>query len=221
MARVMAIPSPPPDPRLRLLEAAQAEFSDKGYDGATTRDITRRAGVNIAAINYYFGDKEQLYIEAVKHAHVCATAGGPFPDPLPGVTAADRLAAFIREMVRRMHAPASPTAMKLMMRELAEPGKAADVVVREFVQPMAFALRDILAELLPDIGHKRLLMTGFSVIGQCLFYRQNLPVAELIFGKPAVEELDLAAVADHVVRFTFAALGLAPPYLATGPEGVS
>lgn len=213
----MADAAPSADPRLRLLEAAQEEFAEKGYDGATTRDITRRAGVNIAAINYYFRDKENLYIEAVKHAHVCASAGGPFPAPPPGASPADRLAAFVRETVLRMHAPARPTAMKLMMREMADPGKAADVVVREFIQPMAFALQGILAELFPGLDRKRLLMTGFSVIGQCLFYRQNRPVAELIFGKAEVEGLDPEAVADHIVRFTFAALGLGPAYPGAKP----
>jgi hypothetical protein len=114
-----------------------------------------------------------------------------------------------------MHAPARPTSMKLVMREMADPGKAAHVVVDEFVRPMAFALREHLRAVMPGLDEKRLLMTGFSVIGQCLFYRQNRPVAELIFGKDALAALDLDAVAGHVVRFTLAALGHAAP-LTTG-----
>jgi hypothetical protein len=54
-------------------------------------------------------------------------------------------------------------------------------------------------------------MTGFSVIAQCLFYRQNRPVAELIFGKAAIDALEVDAVTEHVVRFTLAALGQAEP----------
>lgn len=196
------------DARQRLLEAAEEAFADHGFDSATVRDICRRAGANIAAINYYFGDKERLYIEAVKYAHTCATHSDTFPKPDPGAPPAAKLERFIREMVRRMHAPARPTSMKLMMREMAAPGKAAHVVVQEFIQPMAFALWDILRELLPHRDEKELLMTGFSVIGQCLFYRQNRPVAELIFGKEAIDALDVDAVADHVVRFTLTALGV-------------
>ena len=60
--------SSPDDPRRRLLETAGQIFAEKGFDGATVREICRRAGVNIAAVNYYFRDKEQLYIEAVKSA---------------------------------------------------------------------------------------------------------------------------------------------------------
>ena len=204
----------PGDARERLLAAAEVEFAERGYDGATVREITRRAGVNIASVNYYFGDKERLYVATVKYAHSCAT-GGPLPTAPEGATAVQRLEGFIRELVRRMHAPARPTSMKLMMREMADPGKAAGVVVDEFVRPMAFALREHLRAVLPGLDEKRLLLTGFSVIGQCLFYRQNRPVAELIFGKDTIAALDLDAVAGHITRFTLAALGYGPS-LSTG-----
>ena len=62
-------------------------------------------------------------------------------------------------------------------------------------------------------------MTGFSVMGQCLFYRQNLPIAELIFGKDEVAALGADAVADHVVRFTLAALGHVPAIGREAPDG--
>jgi AcrR family transcriptional regulator len=218
MAREPTVPPPPPnlgegdpDARERLLAAAQDAFAENGFKGATVRDICRVAGANVAAVNYYFGDKEHLYIEAVKRAHTCAGRMDTFPVPPAGAPPLDKLRGFVREMVTRMHAPASPAAMKLMMREMADPGKAAHVVVTEFIQPAAFALRAILRELLPHLDEQHLLMTGFSVMGQCLFYRQNRPVSELIFGKEAVAALDADAVADHVVRFTLAALGHAEP----------
>jgi AcrR family transcriptional regulator len=218
MARATPVPAPlpgpgegDPDARERLLAAAQDAFAENGFKGATVRDICRAAGANVAAVNYYFGGKEQLYIEAVKRAHTCAARLDTFPVPPAGAPPVEKLRGFVREMVTRMHAPASPAAMKLMMREMADPGKAAHVVVTEFIQPAAFALRAILRELLPHLDEQRLLMTGFSVMGQCLFYRQNRPVSELIFGKAAVDALGVESVADHVVRFTLAALGLAEP----------
>jgi len=208
MSPVVPPPPPAPDARQRLLEAAAEIFADYGYEGAFVRQITQHAGVNVAGINYYFGDKEQLYIEAVKHAHVCSTSDAMRREFPEGMHPADKLTHFIRGMVQAMHAPASPASMKLMMREMADPGKAAHVVVEEFIRPMAFRLRDILWELLPDLTEPKLLMTGFSVIGQILFYRQNRPMAELIFGKDHVERLTAEMVADHVVAFTFRALGI-------------
>ena len=56
--------------RDRLLMAAGEVFAEKGFDKATVREICQAANVqNIAAVNYYFGDKERLYIESVKRAH--------------------------------------------------------------------------------------------------------------------------------------------------------
>lgn len=208
-----------PDAKERLLAAAEATFADYGYEGASIRQICTKAGMNVAAVNYHFGDKERLYIEAVKRAHVCASRGmfiAEMPTDTPPVK---KLELFIRGMVTNMHAPASPASLKLVMREMADPGKAAGVVVDEFVRPMAFRLRAILRELLPDLPEPKLLMTGFSVIGQCLFYRQNRPVMELIFGKEAVSGLSPDLVADHVVGFTLAAVGSSGPQVlkSSGP----
>lgn len=52
------------DTRLRILRTALEVFAAEGYEGASTRLLARRAGVNLPAIQYYFGSKEGLY-EAV------------------------------------------------------------------------------------------------------------------------------------------------------------
>ncbi|HYB08432.1 MAG TPA: CerR family C-terminal domain-containing protein [Alphaproteobacteria bacterium] len=49
------------DTRRRILDAAIEIFAVEGYDGASTRTLAERAGVNLPAIQYYFGSKEGLY----------------------------------------------------------------------------------------------------------------------------------------------------------------
>jgi AcrR family transcriptional regulator len=51
--------------RRALLEAAGALFHERGYEGATVRDIGERAGVDPALIARYFGGKEGLYLAAL------------------------------------------------------------------------------------------------------------------------------------------------------------
>ncbi|MCZ6675199.1 MAG: TetR/AcrR family transcriptional regulator [Verrucomicrobia bacterium] len=51
------------DTQIKILEAAEAEFAEFGFVGASIRNITQRAGVNLASVNYHFGTKEQL----IKH----------------------------------------------------------------------------------------------------------------------------------------------------------
>lgn len=65
--------------RTRLLHAAVRLFAEKGFDKASTREIAQAAGVNIAAISYYFGDKAGLYRAALADAQPTDTpthAGG-------------------------------------------------------------------------------------------------------------------------------------------------
>lgn len=201
----------PVDAKQRLLLAAEEVFADKGFAAATIREITDRASVNIAAINYYFGDKERLYIEAVKYAHACSAKDLPLPMLPEGTPPVEKLKVFIREMATRMTQPTRPSSLRLMMREMSQPTAAAQEIVREFIQPMAFGLRAIVREVLPNIPESQGLMVGFSIIGQVLFYRQNRPVAELIFGKEPVDALSTDDIADHVTRFTLAALGHGEP----------
>jgi len=56
--------------RQRVLNAAAQVFAQKGYRDATVAEICERAGANVAAVNYYFGDKERLYEESWRHAYV-------------------------------------------------------------------------------------------------------------------------------------------------------
>jgi AcrR family transcriptional regulator len=47
--------------RRRIVEVAMRLFGERGYEGASTRDIAAAAGVNAPALQYYFGNKEGVY----------------------------------------------------------------------------------------------------------------------------------------------------------------
>jgi TetR/AcrR family transcriptional regulator, regulator of cefoperazone and chloramphenicol sensitivity len=61
------------DTRRRILETALALFAAEGFDSASTRAIAEQAGVNLPAIQYYFGSKEGLYRAAIAHIGEQAT----------------------------------------------------------------------------------------------------------------------------------------------------
>ncbi|MBN1783710.1 MAG: TetR/AcrR family transcriptional regulator [Alphaproteobacteria bacterium] len=52
-----------------ILKTASKLFSQKGFDGTSIRDIATKSGVNIAAISYHFGSKENLFFQVFIHAH--------------------------------------------------------------------------------------------------------------------------------------------------------
>src|SRR6186997_3167761 len=45
----------------RILDAAEALFMEHGFEATSLRQITTDAGVNLAAVNYHFGSKEELF----------------------------------------------------------------------------------------------------------------------------------------------------------------
>jgi AcrR family transcriptional regulator len=52
--------------RTQILEAARAEFAERGYDGATIRALAGQAGVDPALVHHYFGSKDRLFIAAME-----------------------------------------------------------------------------------------------------------------------------------------------------------
>ena len=69
--------SRPPATRQRLLEAALEVFARDGFRGATIERICKKAGANIAAAHYHFGDKRRLYAAVFADAERRALATGP------------------------------------------------------------------------------------------------------------------------------------------------
>src|ERR1700730_2632206 len=129
----------------RILKTAAQVFAEKGFKSATIREISRRAEVNIAAINYHFGDKERLYIESVKNAHGNVMSGMRKPDWPDGTPPVEQLTAFIHGFVTRLVDPNRPRwHAQLMMREMAQPTAACAVLVRDNIRPIANILIGIL-----------------------------------------------------------------------------
>jgi TetR/AcrR family transcriptional regulator, regulator of cefoperazone and chloramphenicol sensitivity len=201
----------------RLLEAAGEEFAHKGFDAARIRTICDRAGANVAAVNYHFGDKEQLYVEAVLDAHRCGAA--PDDEGLGSPeTREEQLRGFIRHFLCHVLAIDDPDDWRhrLMLRELLHPTPASDVLIREAIRPKFDRLNQILGQFCPEADERKRAALAFSVIGQCLHYKMARPVAERLIGPEAFRSLDLDYLTDHIASFCLAALGCMPPLNEAG-----
>jgi TetR/AcrR family transcriptional regulator, regulator of cefoperazone and chloramphenicol sensitivity len=53
--------------RARIVTAALKLFGERGFEGASTRDIATSAGVNAPALQYYFDNKEGVYLACIDH----------------------------------------------------------------------------------------------------------------------------------------------------------
>src|SRR5262249_29528538 len=165
----------PDDTQARLLEAAGEVFAEEGFKAATVRKILERAGVsNVAAINYYFGDKENLYAEAVKKAFRGRSAPAAAPEDWPpGTPPAVKLRWFARPSAADLsNQHGSPWHMKLTARELTQPRAGCAAFVRDYARPHFEALCRILREVLPaDTSEEKCHLTAISILGQVIHHR--------------------------------------------------
>lgn len=194
----------PDDTQVRLLDAAGEVFAERGFEKATVRAIVDRAGLkNLAAVNYYFGDKEALYRRTLEHAFQCRSGemGAPaWPADMAGFA---KLREFIRLVVNHMNAPRQPWQSRLLILELSNPSPAGADLVRRFIRPIYEALWAILREVLPaDVPQEKLHLISFSIMGQCFYHKIGRPVLQQVVGPDEYNRLGVDQIADHIADFS-------------------
>lgn len=197
-----------PDTRRRLLEAAGEIFADMGFAGATIRDISARAGTNIAAINYHFRDKETLYAETLRYAHCYALEHYPHHGNLAAGAAPEaRLRAFVRSFLEKTLDATRPTWHgRLISREMIEPTPALDMLVREGIRPQYAELCALVAELGPGLTEKQVQACAGSVIGQALHYFHCRALITRLFESGDAFPFSIDELTEHVTAFSLAAI---------------
>lgn len=182
--------------RERILYAALRLFAERGFAKTSTREVAKAAGVNIAAISYYFGDKAGLYSATFNEP-----MGGSAEDLVqlfgaPGLGTAEALRLYMVAYVEPLkHGEIVRQCMRLHMREMVEPtSQWAEEVERDIRGPHEALVR-ILARHLgltkadDDVHRLALAINGLALQ---LFVMQDL--VEVL--RPA-----LLRSADHIDRW--------------------
>ena len=124
-----------PETRERILEAALGVFSEKGFDGATTREIVSRARVPLGLLQYHFGGKLKLWQAAVDRAFAEITDG--LDAPLPEAAGQDELARIRAGIRAHVHYVAhNPEFVRLMHDEGKRRGPRMRWIVDRHVKPI-------------------------------------------------------------------------------------
>ncbi len=198
-----------PSTRERVLESAIDVFAENGFEAATVHEICERADANIAAVNYYFGTKENLYAEAWRTAFQQSVRAHPPDGGVPAdAPPEERLRGRVRALIHRM-ADEDNQAFVIAHREMTSPTALLEEVRRECIGPLSEAMRDIVREILgPDATPRQVAFCEISVVSQCIsvmLHRRHR--AARPGGPPAHPGLaDLDAYADHVARFALAGI---------------
>jgi len=186
----------------RLIAAASEVFAKKDYRTATIAEICERAGANLAAVNYHFGDKETLYREAWRYAfqtgvkaHPINGGAGDDADP------EERLRALIRAFLLRI-TDENDREFLIVHREMSNPtGLLEEVMVRELL-PMNRRMEAIIDELLGPASSAELVRyCAISIMNLCLH-----PVLKRTSAAgnrdSYLQYLDMELFIDHTVDFS-------------------
>lgn len=192
--------------RGKLLAAAADTFASVGFEQATVRDIAQRAGVNVASINYHFGDKLGLYTELLRST-LLQPESPVFPFSSDTETPEAALRSFVVGMFERMYGVGrSAWYAKVMAHELVRPTPALKVVVQHFIKPNALNLSRIVGRLIGRPADDRLTrLCVHSVIAQTVHHVHARPVIHLLWPEIEVTPENLEEIANHVVDFSLAA----------------
>ena len=197
------------DTQAKLLDSAGQVFAEHGFKSATIREICRRAGAkNIAAVNYYFRDKEQLYRETLQYAFKCGMEQLPTPQWPEGVPAEQKLRELIRVIVYHMIAlqGQQPWQMQLLLRELSQPSEAGAALVRDFIRPLYEINWSIIRELLPEASEDKVHLVAFSIVGQIFYHRVGREVLCRLVGEEEHRSYTAERLAEHITEFSLAAV---------------
>src|SRR5262249_38284955 len=157
--------------------------------------------------NYHFGDKSELYVAAVLHAHKCGAASDE-DDGSSLTPPSEQLRCFIYHFLTRVLAVDAPDdwRQQLMLREMLNPTQAFEALLGELIRPRFLRLQAILRKLCPGVDERKLNALSFSVIGQCFHYRVAGSFIEGLIGKEARRQLDRDYLTEHIASFCLSAL---------------
>ena len=194
--------------RERILDAALDLFGERGLTGTTVRDIAGAAKVNVAAISYHFGGKDELYravaqtviggVEARVRGRAAALLDTPPTSPADALEALQTLFETVIDVI------VGPAEMRrvarFIIREQMQPTAAFEVLFGTMsrIHGAASGLLGMATAREPDAPETRLRV--FTLLGQVLVFRVAEAVVLRRMGLDSYDEAFLAEVKALVRR---------------------
>jgi AcrR family transcriptional regulator len=194
--------------RENLIEAAGRVFAERGYRAATIREICRRAGANVASVNYTFGDKMGLYTEVLRDSVRAAQSASMRAALDENLSPEETVRGVIRARLMSLCQGARPDwHVRLMLHEFSNPSPAMARVVDEGMRPVYDRMRKAIGGI-TGLGrdHETTRLSVNSIIGQVLFYMFSKPVLSRLQPELKLTPDQLERIADHIADFSLAYL---------------
>lgn len=193
--------------RERILAAAGEVFAKAGFERGSVREISLKAQVNVASINYYFGSKAGLYREVLLVSHQLLLE----QEPPPQLTEEPEqsLRAWIHFCLRfvLMKRSAHPVLGRLMAHEMHHPTAALGELVKMVIKPNFANLVKIVEALTKgSLDKAQQEMAAHQIIAMCVHFDHSREViGRLGFAVPEAEA-GIARLANSVAEMALRGL---------------
>ncbi len=191
----------------RLLDKAEALFAQKGFDGVSIREITSGARCNLAAVNYHFGNKKNLYVEVFRSRWVprakrlqehfrknLAAQDAHSTTAVARSLAEAFLAGPLSDEERHRH-------NQLMSRELGRPTEAFEIVANEIMRPFFKELAQMLRPVMPEgIGKEGMMLNLLSIFSMVIYFNFAREAVTRITGRK-YDQTFTARLVEQIAEF--------------------
>jgi AcrR family transcriptional regulator len=196
----------PDSVRNRLLDAAEKLFCEKGFEGTSVRDLTSSANCNVAAVNYYFGGKDKLYLEMFRRQMQAIVElqsetierrlSGPDP------TLEDFIRAVVTPPLRSAYEKQTRgQVMRLMVREVLSKSLSGEKIIEDFRIQMMDRMVSALMRLMPELDIEQARLAFASI--------ESLNLHPFLFMEHyfhMIDGLTFERLIEHIVRFAAAGI---------------
>ncbi|MCF8041490.1 MAG: TetR/AcrR family transcriptional regulator [Desulfarculaceae bacterium] len=197
--------------RERLLDEAERLFAEKGYDAVSLREITAAAGTHLAAVNYHFSSKENLYLEVFRQRWVdrarkiqaplreLAKRGNYTPEDVVRTMARAFLAGPLTDQERVRHS-------QLISREMGQQSIVFKLISQEAMKPFIELSMDMWQCCLPqETDMERLKLVMLSIFSQVLYFNFARPVVTMTMDREYDKEF-VDQIVEHITQFALSGL---------------
>jgi AcrR family transcriptional regulator len=192
----------PASTKARILEAAEQVFATKGFEGASTREIASRAGVNISSLHYHWESKETLYFAVFKNIYnqlIEISRDSVMPARGDSPRAVHELS------VGRVfdYFAANPNIPRLLLRRILENEQSGDAIDRDILLPswreFSGWVKEYSGKKVRDIDAQILILTLHSAL--LLFTLDSQQYAHVL-GGPISDSEVARRLRSHLIQLT-------------------
>ncbi len=200
------------DTRVRILDASESLFADRGIEGTSMRAITSIAKVNLAAVNYHFGSKEGLivavYARRLAPVNMERLALLDVVEKKGAATLEDIMLAYVGPVMRLIHDQerGGEIFMRLLGRALYEPGAYLNQLFREEMEPVLNRFTAALQRCLPLSAEE-------------LFWRMHFAGGALSYTLAQIHRLELMSKGICDAKDVDGVINRLVEFIASGMQG--